>query len=206
MSTLYVWGNHHCSNITGFRDKLYQLVAQHTEFNWVAFHDDVRLSLQDVENIPLLWKDSHSTLILIFGDSNLDNEHPVEQTIEIFTRLHEVLSTLPNFTVLTCGPIPPWDPNPQLFDKFKTLDSELLRLNHKHPERYLSFLHTFRPSDYMFENHLSKQGSTLFARTILRALNNIERVKNFNRLQTQNGSHNLDSQLSKLTLGVPDPN
>lgn len=205
MQPLYVWGNHHCSNQTGFRDKLHKLVSQHTDFNFLAFHTDFRLNLQEIERIPLSWQNWPATLILIFGDTNLTSQDSVESTIEVFSRLYEVLKALTNYTVITCGPILPWDPEPLLVSKFKALESELIRLNRAHPERYISLLHTFKPSDYIFDNHLSKQGSTLLARTILRALYNVERTRAFNKLQNQNGSDNLDSKLSKLSLSLADP-
>jgi len=202
MSPLYVWGNHHCSNVTGFREKLHRLVTQHTEFDWIAFYHDTKLSLQEIEKTSLLqWKDSTSTLVLIFGDTNLDNEQSAEEAIEIFTKLYEVLESQPSRIVITCGPIPPWDPSNILRSKFESLDKELTKLNQRHPERYISLLDTFKPSDYAFVHHLSRKGSSSLAQTILRAINNVTRV---NFLQTQHGSRRLDSRLSKLAVGLSD--
>ncbi len=199
MSALYVWGNHHSSNQTGFRNKLHQLVLQHTNFNSLAF----QLSLQAVKSIPIFWQDWPATLILILGDTKLNSENSLEQAIDVYTQLYKTLKNLPSYTVITCGPMLPWDPSPLLRDKLEALDSALTQLNQAHPERYVSLLHTFKPSDFKFDEQLSKKGSTLLARSILRALNSIDRVRAFNRLQTQNGRHNLDSQLSQLKISLP---
>ena len=204
MPPLYVWGNHHCSNQTGFRDKLHRLVLQHTDFNSLAFRTDVQLSLQAVKHIPIFWQDWPATLILIFGDTRVNHEDSLEQAIEVYTQFYETLKNLPSYTVITCGPMLPWDPTPPLHNKLKALDSALTQLNQAHPERYVSLLYRFKPSDFTFDEQLSKKGSTLLARLILRALNSVERVKALSKQQAQNGRRNLESQLSQLKISVSD--
>ena len=171
MTSLYVWGNQHCSDKNGFRDAFCQLVARHTLFPCPSYHVDHLLNDDVIDKLSLNLTHNQAVLVVVFGDSNLANAESILQILGHFQSIFQLFQHHRNFQIIVCGPIPPRTPTPFQLTKITSLNCHLQQLAESFDRiEFIPLNDCFGNDDYADYTYLNFQGSVKFAKILVRAL------------------------------------
>ena len=172
-TSLYVWGNHHCSNKKGFRDIFHQFIVRHTSLPYPAYHCDKLLNLDVINKLSSNLRSWPAVLIIIFGDSNLSSNESILQILEYFNKIYQLFSTFPNYRIITCGVIPPRNPTFLQQTRIKSLNCHLQKLQQSYGGEFMSVAEILSYDDYSDSKTLSYQGNIKLARKLTQTLYNL---------------------------------
>jgi hypothetical protein len=171
-TSIYVWGNHHCSNDSGFRDIFHEIISLHSQYYDIQFRSEKILNQLAINKLISNLRPWPSVLIIMFGDTNLfQNNHETLLSITShFRNIYDHFKSYPNYKLITCGTIPPRHPTPYQLVRIKSLDCHLASLQETHGGKYVSMIDVFGPCDYESSNTLYFRGNIKLAKILAQTL------------------------------------
>ena len=165
---LYVWGNHYIQ-ANGFQKEFIRYVEKLTNLEPPTFlraetlcKNEVHLLCHQLVNIP-------SILIILIGDSEIENHKPIHLTINLFTYLYEKLITFHLIDLITCGFIQGKQPSVFRQSRFHAADLSLLPFSST-AGTHLLLNKVLTSPDFESENRLNSGGENKLALTLIRHL------------------------------------
>ena len=174
MTSVYVWGNHLCSNKNGFQDTLHQLIRRHTKLYNPAYHYEPKIDKDAIDRLKENLRPWPAILVIVLDSTNLKKDESILQFLEHFQNIHRTLVNYPNYQVVTCGIIPPQAPTSLQQVRLKSLDCHLQQLLELHEGTYIPLFNYFDYADYVTNYELNYRGSVKLAGAIVRVLRRLE--------------------------------
>ena len=171
MNNLYVWGNHHCSNSSGFQDALNDLVEQCTTFPRPVFHQIDSFREQSITELKHNLDNKPAILVAIVGDEILKEEQLVCEIVEQFKLLFTMVSQFPRLKLVTCGLIPEKHASIHSQHRFGSANYQLKTLHSNSRHMFVQTDGIFNSLDFKSLDCLNYKGSKKLARTIMKYLN-----------------------------------
>ena len=171
MRNILVWGNHHCSNESGFQDTFDKLLELHTVFPRPMFHQIDMFSDQSITGLKENLDNGPIILVVIVGDECLVDEQPTYELIKRFESFFASLSQFPRLSLITCGLIPVKQASIYNQHKFGSANYKLRTLHSRFNQMFIPTDGTFCSLDFKLTQCLNKRGGKKLARIIFQYLN-----------------------------------
>jgi len=165
---LFVWGNHYIQT-DGFQRELTLYAEKFTYLEPPIFlhaetlsKDEVHRLCQQLINIP-------SILVILIGDSEIENHRPIYSIVNLFTYLYDKLITFHLIDLITCGFIQGKQPSVFRQSRFQAADLSLLPFSST-AGTHLLLNRILTSPDFESENCLNSGGENKLALTLIRHL------------------------------------
>jgi hypothetical protein len=167
MNKLYVWGNYHCSNISGFQDIFNELIEQCTIFPRPLFHQIDTLDKTSIAELSFNLTPDPAVLIVIAGDESLKNYELICDLKDNFNTLLNSLTRFSNIKIVTCGLIPEKQASIHSQYQSKSANHQIGLIHAQYNQMFIQTDGFFNSLDFRSRECLNQKGSRKLARLIV---------------------------------------
>jgi hypothetical protein len=177
MTTVQIWGNHHCSDPNKFEETITQLLLKQKRYlvPTIISKPEQCLTHKLIKKIKYSIKKDESPKVCVFilGDVDL-REKTFDEVFKRFKFLSELSLNFSNIIFIVCSPIPPQSVIKNPLNQVCLKLNNKLRLELRNDRTiYVNADHRLEPEDYADELTLNETGGIKLAQAVAKAASSI---------------------------------